>query len=128
VARELELGDAVAFVGIRRDVPALMVASDVFIMSSLWEGLGLVFLEAMCVGLPIVGSDVSAVPEVVVQGETGLLVPPGEEAPLAEAMVRISADADLRRELGRRGTERVGRLFNLDRMVEETLAVYAELL
>ena len=105
-----------------------MTASEVFIMSSLWEGLGLVFLEAMCVGLPIVGSDVSAVPEVVVNGETGILVPPGEEQPLAAAMVRVAGDAGLRQRLGAAGRERVARVFNLDRMVDETLAIYDELL
>jgi glycosyltransferase involved in cell wall biosynthesis len=128
VARELDLGDSCVFAGIRRDVPLLMAASEVFIMSSLWEGLGLVFLEAMCVGLPIVGSDVSAVPEVVVNGETGLLVPPGEEQPLAAAMVRVAGDERLRRDLGQAGRRRVASVFNLDRMVDETLAVYDELL
>ena len=128
VARDLELGEACVFAGIRRDVPELMAASEVFIMSSLWEGLGLVFLEAMCVGLPIVGSDVSAVPEVVVNGETGILVPPGEEQPLAAAMVRVAGDAGLRQRLGAAGRERVARVFNLDRMVDETLAIYDELL
>ena len=60
------------FTGIRRDVPALMAASDVFVMASRWEGLGLVFLEAMATSRPVLSTNVSAIPEVVVDGETGL--------------------------------------------------------
>jgi glycosyltransferase involved in cell wall biosynthesis len=127
LARELQLGSDVHFAGIRRDVPELMAISDVFVMSSLWEGLGLVFLEAMATGLPQVGSRVSAVPEVVVEGETGLLVPPGASEPLADAMVQLAEDAELRGRMSAAGRERVARYFAIDRMVDETLAVYREL-
>ena len=128
LARELELGEDVHFAGIRRDVPELMAVSDVFVMSSLWEGLGLVFLEAMAAGLPQLGSRVSAVPEVVAEGETGLLVPPGEFEPLAAAMVELAADPGLRAQMAAAGRVRVADLFAIDRMVDETLAVYRELL
>ena len=69
-AAELELGDSVQFLGIRRDVPDLYGLSDVFVMCSQWEGLGLVFLESMAAGLPVAATGVSAVPEVVLDGET----------------------------------------------------------
>ena len=124
LAARLELGDRVCFAGIRRDVPLLLAASDVFVMSSLWEGLGLVFLEAMAVQLPVLSTRVSAIPEVVVEGETGLLVPPAEAAPLAQAMLRLAADAPLRSRLGAAGRERVRAAFGIDRMVEETLRIY----
>ncbi len=126
LARSLELGDAVHFAGIRRDVPALIALSDVFVMSSLWEGLGLVFLEAMAAGLPVLASGVSAVPEVVIDGETGLLVPPGDPEALAEGFKRLAAHGELCLALGGRGRARVVDSFGLDRMVEETLAIYAE--
>jgi glycosyltransferase involved in cell wall biosynthesis len=126
LAAELGLGQAVRFAGIRRDVPELLAASDAFTMASLWEGLGLVFLEAMAARLPILATSVSAVPEVVEHGRTGLLVPPGDPASLAEAMGRLAGDGALRERLGAAGAERVERAFRLDAMVEQTLAVYAQ--
>jgi glycosyltransferase involved in cell wall biosynthesis len=125
LAAELELGDRVLFAGIRRDVPRLLAASDCFVMCSLWEGLGLVFLEAMAAGLPVVATRVSATPEVVDADVTGLLVPPRDEAALADAMERLARDAGMRRTLGERGRARVGKIFGLERMVDETLDVYA---
>lgn len=127
LARELQLGSAVHFAGIRRDVPAMLAGSDAFVMSSLWEGFGLVFLEAMAAELPILATEVSAVPEVVVAGQTGLLVAAREEAALAAGFARLQADAQLRCSLGRAGRERLERCFGLERMIDETLAVYAEL-
>lgn len=126
LARELDLGGDCVFAGIRRDVPRLMAASDVFVMSSLWEGLGLVFLEAMATRLPVLATRVSAVPEVVVEGETGLLVPAAEDGPLARAMLRLAGDRDLRERLGAAGERRVLEHFGLDRMVDQTLDVYRE--
>jgi glycosyltransferase involved in cell wall biosynthesis len=127
-ARELDLGRSCVFAGIRRDVPALMAASDVFVMCSLWEGLGLVFLEAMATGIPVLATRVSAVPEVVVDGETGLLVPPADVEALAAGMIRLAADPALRVRLAAAGRARVAASFGIDRMIDETLAVYSEVL
>ena len=124
IAARLELGKRCVFAGIRRDVPALLAACDGFVMSSLWEGLGLVFLEAMATRLPVVASRVSAVPEVVVDGVTGLLVPPADPEALSLALTRLAADAGLRARLGLAGESRVRVHFGLERMVAETLAVY----
>lgn len=134
VARELGLigagavalpsDDPALFLGIRRDIPALLAASDVFVMASRWEGLGLVFLEAMAARRPCLATRVSAIPEVVVEGETGVLVPPDDPAALAAGMARLAADPALRARLGAAGAERVVARFGLDRMVDETLAVY----
>jgi glycosyltransferase involved in cell wall biosynthesis len=128
IARELDLGAACVFTGVRRDVPELMATSDVFVMSSLWEGLGLVFLEAMATGLPVASTRVSAIPEVVVDGETGLLVPPGDDAALADAMATLARDGTLRARMGAAGRGRVRERFGLERMFDETLAVYGEVL
>ncbi len=128
LARELDLGSSVRFLGIRRDVPELLAASDVFVMSSLWEGLGLVFLEAMAAARPVLATRVSAVPEVVVAGETGVLVEPADEVDLARGFQRLARDGALRARLGAAGARRVRERFGLERMVEETLAIYREVL
>lgn len=128
LARELEVAPACRFAGIRRDVPALLAASDAFVMCSLWEGLGLVFLEAMAAGLPVLATRVSAVPEVVVDGETGVLVPAADPHALSIALLELAADPTRRAELGHAGTERVRAQFGLERMIEATLSVYAEVL
>lgn len=127
LAGDLGLGDRCCFAGIRRDVPRLLAASDVFVMSSLWEGLGLVFLEAMATGLPVLSTRVSAIPEVVVEGVTGHLVPPADVEALAAGIVALGGDAPERKRLGRAGAERVTSAFGLDRMVDQTLAIYREL-
>lgn len=127
LARELGVHGPAIFAGIRRDVPQVLAASDVFVMCSLWEGLGLVFLEAMATGLPVLATRVSAVPEVVEDGTTGLLVPPADFESLAAAMLRLASDGELRRSLGAAGRERVRKNFALERMIEETLAVYGRL-
>lgn len=126
LAKELALEGRVTFAGIRRDVPRLLAASDVFVMCSLWEGLGLVFLEAMAAGLPVLATRVSATPEVVEHGVTGVLVPARDEAALASALEQLARSPEQRAQLAARGRERVGRVFGLDRMVDETLAVYRE--
>lgn len=125
-ARELELGDAALFLGIRRDVPDLYGLSDVFVMYSEWEGLGLVFLESMAARMPVVATSVSAVPEVVADGETGELVPFGDTDAMAAALVAMHRDPERAQAMGAAGHARVLEVFDLDRMVDETLAVYAE--
>lgn len=127
-ARRFEVTDGVRFLGIRRDVPHLMAAADVFTMTSLWEGLGLVFLEAMATGMPVLACGVSAVPEVVVDGETGLLIPPNDPAAWSSAALRLVNDPDLRSRLGTAGARRRLDRFGLPRMIDETLRVYTEAL
>ncbi len=129
-AEELDLlqDRSVILTGIRRDVPSILGASDVFVMASRWEGLGLVFLEAMAANLCVLSTQVSAIPEVVKNGETGELVAVDDAQALGQAMVKLAADDDLRKSYGERGLERVQQQFTLKAMVESTLAVYEEVL
>jgi glycosyltransferase involved in cell wall biosynthesis len=121
------LGQRVTFAGWRRDVARVMAALDVLAMPSLWEGFGLVLLEAMAASRPIVASRVSAIPEIVTHGETGLLVPPKDVAALARALLNFLRDPARAKEMGRRGRERLAQQFTVDRMVEQIQAVYDDL-
>ena len=124
--RDLGLEGSVIFTGRRKDVPRLMAALDVVTLPSLWEGFGLVLLEAMAVARPIVASRVSAIPEIVADGETGLLVPPRDVNALAAALIELLRDHQQAAEMGRRGQERLEQEFTVERMVAQTEAVYEQ--
>jgi glycosyltransferase involved in cell wall biosynthesis len=128
VSVEVGVAERVHVLGPRRDVPALMHALDVFAMPSIWEGFGLVLLEAMAAGRPIVASRVATIPEVVVDGSTGVLVPAGDPAALAEALVSLAEVPDLARAYGQAGRERLRTHFSIDKMVGDTALLYRELL
>ncbi len=123
-AEALGIGARVHLAGWRADAAARMVAFDVFVMPSLWEGFGLVMLEAMAAGLPILASRVSALPEIVVEGETGFLCPPRDVTCLAERMAQLLSDRALAERLGANGKARLAAEFSVSKMVERTLAVY----
>lgn len=127
-AEALGLSDTVIFTGIRRDVPEVLALLDVFVLPSLWEGLPIALLEAMAAGLPVVATRVGGVPEVVVEGETGLLVPPRDPEALAQAILTLLRDPDLRQAMGQAGRERVREHFSVDQMVKKTESLYQRLL
>ena len=127
-ARELGIGDRVLVVGPREDVPAVMTASDVVVDAS-WAGLGITgsIREALSSARPVVATRLAGMPELVVDGETGLLVPPRDPRALADAILRLHADPTWRRELGRAGRKRVEAEFSLDAKVEATERLYRRL-
>ena len=125
LAAELGLEDAVTMPG-RTDIRDWLERADVFVHSSRWEGFGIVLLEAMLAGLPVVATRVSAVPEVVADGETGLLVEPGDDTGLAEALGALLSDRARAAALGKSGLERARTEFSVARMTERTLAVYGD--
>jgi glycosyltransferase involved in cell wall biosynthesis len=125
--KDLHLERVVRMPGFREDVLSLMKSADLVAMSSVTEGLGSAVLDAMAMGLAVVGTRAGGIPEVVVHGETGLLVPPGEPKPLAAAIVRLLKDPELRSRYGQAGQARVEKHFGVDALVEGTLAVYREL-
>lgn len=122
--RRLGVADRVILAGVRNDIPALLATIDVVVLTSRWEGLPLVVLEAMAAGRPIVCSRVRTLAEVVQDGVTGRLVTPGDAAGFAEAIVALGADRSLRLALGGAAREHVVRAFPLQRMVEQTVGVY----
>ena len=102
-----------ALLGERADVPELLAAADVFVLSSASEGAPLSILEAMAAGLPVVASNVGGIAELVEDGVTGLLVPPADPVRLAQALARVLDDRDLRQRLGTAGRARARERFDL---------------
>jgi glycosyltransferase involved in cell wall biosynthesis len=127
LADEMGVAARVHVLGPRQDVPALMHAVNVFAMPSIWEGFGLVLLEAMAAARPIVASRVATIPEVVVDGETGILVPAGDALALAEALTRLAHNPLLAREMGEAGRRRLRDQFSVEKMVGDTERLYREL-
>jgi glycosyltransferase involved in cell wall biosynthesis len=122
------LASAVRFLGRRDDVPALLAAADLVVLPSLFEGLPLVVLEAMAAGRPVVATRVCGTDEAVHDGVTGRLVPPGDAAALAAAVVEALTSPGLAARWSEAGRERWRREFTATRMVRETAAVYDEML
>jgi len=115
------------FLGWQAETAPIFAGLDIFLMPSLREGFGLVLLEAMTQSVPVVGSAVSAIPEVVADGETGLLVPPRDVDGLAEALASLLADPARRAAMGAAGRNRRETYFSSERMVDEPLALYQRL-
>jgi glycosyltransferase involved in cell wall biosynthesis len=126
--RHLGLEKHVLLAGFRPDILSVHKAFDIFVMSSITEGLGTSLLDAMACGKPVVATIAGGIPEVVRHGETGLLVPPRDHDAMAEAIVRLLQDAELRRRMGDNGLSLVHAKFSAERMVEETLRVYERVL
>ncbi len=127
-ARSLGLGpDQVRFLGFRSDVPDLLAAADFFVLPSRMEGLPLAVLEAMSHGLPIVTTRIGGNPEVVTDGEHGLLVPVEDPDALAAALARFAGDPELRRKLGEAGRQRVAKEFSFSEMTRKYEAIYDRL-
>jgi len=127
LARNLGIHEHIIFTGYREDALELMALFDIFVISSLFEGLPYTLLEAMSVGKPIVATDVVGSRDAVVHGKTGLLVPPQDPPALAEAVLRLIHSPDEARRMGQAGRDRVKRKFTLKRMIAKTEQVYREL-
>jgi glycosyltransferase involved in cell wall biosynthesis len=114
----------VLLAGFRPDVLSLHKAFDIFVMSSVTEGLGTSILDAMAAGKPVVATETGGIPEVVIHGQTGLLVPPRDHEAMAQAIVTLLKNDALRRTMGEAGRTRARTMFSADRMVQDTLRVY----
>jgi glycosyltransferase involved in cell wall biosynthesis len=125
LAAELGVQDRVLLPGRVGDVAAWLRSAEVVVHPVRWEGFGLALLEAMQAARPVVASAVSSIPEIVVDGETGLLVPPDDPVALAEAIGSLLADPERAARLGEAGRARARDEFSVERMAVGTLAVYA---
>ena len=128
LAARLWIGDRVVFAGLRQDVPALFGASTVVVMPSLNEAMPNALLEAMAAGAPTVATRVGGTPEAMIDGETGLLVAPGDATALAPAISRMLDEPGVAAGFGRAARRRIEQRFSLGRMVSDTEQLYVDLL
>ena len=125
----LGMDDCVRLLGLRLDMPKLYAASDALVLSSAWEGMPVVVLEAMASATPVVSTSVGAVPEVVSDGVSGMLVPPGDHQALANGMARMMELPDQTRQaLGQAGYRRVRAEFSIDSVIDKWEELFNRLL
>jgi len=124
----LGIRDAVHFLGLRRDVPQLMSAFDIFVLASLWEGMGRVLLEAMAARNAVVATGVGGIVDLIQDGVNGLMTRAQDPQSLFEALLKLVDDPHLRERLGARGSEFVGAEYSIDTTAEAVLALYGKLL
>jgi glycosyltransferase involved in cell wall biosynthesis len=123
------LRDGVIFTGPRRDIPDITAALDIQAVPSLWlEASPAVVKEAMAMNVPVIASDVGGVSEIIEDGRDGLLVPPGDETALLNALRRLIGDENLRRSISSSGREKIMREFSDEKLVERSMALYEKLL
>jgi len=127
-ARDSVLGERFRLLGWRRDIPDLLSALDVFVLTSRFEGLPRAVLQAMVAGVPVVATAVGGTPEVVENGTTGLLVAPDAPSEVARAVSLLGGDPALRHRLAAAARSRVDEQFDIRRMVRTLDDLYAELL
>lgn len=127
LAIELGVAERIHWLGYCADPASLLQASDIFVLASTGEAFGLVLAEAMACGVPIVGSESGAIPEIVEDGVTGFLAAPRDEVSFADAIEKLARDKNLRRQLGTNGLARVREKFSLEIDAENTLQIYESL-
>ena len=127
LCRELGLSERVRFLGERNDVTVILSAADIHVSSSHTEGLPNNIIEAMCARLPVIATAVGGTGELLVDQETGLVVPPRDPVSMGRAIVRLARDGELRRRMGQAGRRRVGSHFSIDRSVAAFTKLYGEI-
>ncbi|MBI2089971.1 MAG: glycosyltransferase family 4 protein [Deltaproteobacteria bacterium] len=128
IVRQSGLEDDVEFLGFVTDIPKFLSSVDLFVLPSLYEGLGISVLEAMAAGKPVVASQIGGIPEIVMDRVTGMLVPPQDPEALAGAISELLSHNGLRRMMGERGRERVLKNFTLAEMAKKNEDFYYELI
>jgi glycosyltransferase involved in cell wall biosynthesis len=124
----LGLSDYVIFTGFRTDIPQITAIFDIAVLASFYEGLGRVLLEAMVLGKPVIATRVGGIVDVVDDGKTGILVPPNDSEALAQALIKLLLDGELRRRMGEAGRAKIDAKFSARTMVSQIEKVYEELI
>jgi glycosyltransferase involved in cell wall biosynthesis len=122
------LSEKVIFLGVRDDIAAIVSTFDIFILPSLMEGMGKSLLEAQAMGIPVIATKVGGIPEVVKDGETGILVPARDAHAIAEAAIKLLQDETLRRKFYENAKEWVDYRFSIETMVKDISGLYEQLL
>jgi glycosyltransferase involved in cell wall biosynthesis len=128
LATELGVASSISFLGDRADVAELLAANHIFVLSTHYEGFPISILEAMRAGMPIIATAVNGIPEQVIDGVTGLLVPPEDPTALAQAIKRLAVDPALRQQLGKAAQAKFHQEFTCTKMVEVTNQLYQTML
>jgi glycosyltransferase involved in cell wall biosynthesis len=128
LAASLGLKQELIFTGFRRDVGAFYQIADLFVMSSVQEGLGTAVLDALALGKPVVATKSGGIPEIIKNEDSGLLVPPADPKALSEGIIRMLTDDELAKRVARTGKSVVKQKFTIDTMVNRNIDVYHEIL
>jgi glycosyltransferase involved in cell wall biosynthesis len=128
LAQSLGIAEQVSFLGDRTDVASLLAQSQIFILSTHYEGLPISILEAMRAGLPVIATNVNGIPEEVDHGQTGLLVPRQDVQALADALDTLIQSPETRQKMGEAGRQKFLQEFTVERMINETKAIYEQVL
>lgn len=128
LAKDLNIDDRVTFLGDRLDVPGLLARSQIFVLSTHYEGAPISILEAMRCGLPVIATNVNGIPEQVTDGITGILVPHQDVAALTNAIANLTADPLTRQQMGDAGKNKFFQEFTVEQMVEKTQKLYQSIL
>jgi glycosyltransferase involved in cell wall biosynthesis len=124
LTKQLNIEDNVRFLGYRTDIPDILSATDIYVHSSVEEGFGIAIIEAMAVGLPVVATNVGGIPEIITNGENGILVPPENPHALAEAIIDLIEHTEQRKILAEKGRQHVTANFTDEIMVKKYMEVY----
>ena len=113
--------DKIYFLGQRNDVPSLMKSLDILVVPSRYEGMGLVIVEAMCARKPVIGANTGGIPEVIVDGETGIIIDGDSRQDMIDAVLRLARSPELRKKMGAAGRARVEKYFNRPTQMKKVL-------
>lgn len=123
-AKEKGFSDKIHLAGFRKDIPNVMRTLDFLILPSIWEGFGIALIEAMAAGKPCITTNISSMPEIVLDSKTGLVIPPKDANRLAEAMISLINNPALAKKMGREGKELVQEKFSLNKMIDRYEQVF----
>ena len=126
--KNLNIEQNIIFTGVRRDIPALLAAMDIFIFPSLWEGFGNALVEAMAAGKPIIATDIPSVREILDSGKSGIVVPPANSEAIAQSLELLLSDRALAENLGNAARERALSSFTIDSTVRRYSSLYRSIL